>query len=98
MKTNFCLTLTVCALLSGCSGSNSYTPAADVPGGKIYADACANCHGAAQKFEIATDTATIEAVSNKVKEGSIGMPSFPNISGEALKSVSEYVINNSPRK
>ena len=96
--TKLWLTLTGCALIAGCSGSNSYTPAAGVPGGKIYADACANCHSAAQKFEIAADIATIEAVSNKIKQGSLGMPSFPNIQGDALKAVAEYVVKNSAKK
>ena len=44
------------------------------------------------------DKATPAAIAKKITEGGIAMASFPNIKGEELKAVSQYVIENSKVK
>lgn len=98
MKKQFVLSLGVVVVLTGCAGSNDYTPAAGAPGGKIYADACSGCHKSIKEFEIAADKANAAAIAEKVGKGSMMMPSFPNIKGEGLDALTQYVIENGKRK
>lgn len=98
MKKQIVLSLGAMAVLAGCAGSNDYTPAAGAPGGKIYADACSGCHKAISEFAIPADKANAAAIAEKVGKGSMMMPSFPNIKGEGLDALTQYVVENSKRK
>ncbi len=82
------------SLLAGCSKPNDYTPAEGMTGEAIFKATCAECHSVDEKgyyFELASDA----DIGKKVREGGMMMPSFPNISGDALKSVEAYVAANS---
>ncbi|MDO8466051.1 MAG: cytochrome c [Gallionella sp.] len=95
------LTITVAALaMAGCSKPNNYTPAAGASGADIFKAACIECHKIenGKIFELAADKANAAAIAKKVTEGGKIMSSFPNIKGEELKAVSQYVIENSKVK
>lgn len=82
------------SLLAGCSKPNDYTPAAGMSGEAIFKATCAECHSLDEKgyyFELTGDT----DIGKKIVEGGMTMPSFPNISGDALKSVEAYVAEHS---
>ena len=96
MTPRILFTLSAAALLAGCS--NSYTPAAGTPPGKIYVDACSGCHNSVKQFALSANMANVEAVSAKIGKGGSSMPAFPNIQGEALAALSQYVVENSVRK
>ena len=84
----------------GCSKPNNYTPAAGASGADIFKAACIECHKIenGKIFELAADKASAAAIAKRVTEGGTVMPSFPNIKGEELKAVSQYVIENSKVK
>ena len=95
------VTLALAALaLAGCSKTNNYAPAAGASNEDIYKAACFECHKKENDklFELTGENATASAVAKKVTEGGLMMPSFPNIKGEALAGVSQYVIDNSAIK
>lgn len=95
------LALTVAALaMAGCSKPNNYTPAAGTSGADIFKAACLECHKIenGKIFELAADKASAAAIAKKVTEGGKIMSSFPNIKGEELKGLSQYVIDNSKVK
>jgi len=95
------LTITVAALaMAGCSKPNNYTPAAGVSGADIFKAACIECHKIenGKIFALAADKANAAAIAKKITEGGTIMASFPNIKGEELKAVSQYVIENSKVK
>lgn len=95
------LALTVAALaMAGCSKPNNYTPAAGASGADIFKAACLECHKieSGKIFELAADNASAAAIAKKVTEGGKIMSSFPNIKGEELKGLSQYVIENSKVK
>ena len=96
-----CLTITMAALaMAGCSKPNNYTPAAGVSGADIFKAACIECHKIenGKIFALAADKANAAAIAKKITEGGTIMASFPNIKGEELKAVSQYVIENSKVK
>ena len=95
------LALTVAALaMAGCSKPNNYTPAAGASGADIFKAACLECHKIenGKIFELAADNAGAAAIAKKITEGGKIMSSFPNIKGEELKGLSQYVIDNSKVK
>lgn len=95
------LTIAMAALaMAGCSKPNDYTPAAGASGADIFKAACIECHKIenGKIFELAADKANAAAIAKKVTEGGKIMSSFPNIKGEELKSLSQYVIDNSKVK
>lgn len=86
--------------MAGCSKPNNYTPAAGDLGADIFKAACVECHKMenGKIFELAADKASVAAIAKKVTEGGTIMASFPNIKGEELKGLSQYVIDNSKVK
>jgi len=95
------LTITVAALaMAGCSKPNNYTPAAGASGADIFKAACIECHKIenGKIFELTADKANAAVIAKKITEGGKIMSSFPNIKGEELKAVSQYVIENSKVK
>lgn len=96
-----CLTVSVLALAAvGCSKTNNYTPAAGASGADIFKAACLECHKIenGKIFELAADKANAATIARKITEGGVMMSSFPNLKGEELKAVSQYVVENSKVK
>lgn len=88
----------VLLLVSACSKTNDFTPVSGATGEDIFKTACVECHTPKQGghyFELDSDMANTVAIAKKVNEGSMAMPLFPQIQGEALQSLSEYVLANS---
>ena len=81
-------------------GSTVYTPAAGASGADIFKAACLECHKIenGKIFELTADNASAAAIAKKVTEGGKIMSSFPNIKGEELTGLSQYVIDNSKVK
>jgi mono/diheme cytochrome c family protein len=95
------LTITMLALaMAGCSKTNNYAPASGASGENIYQAACAECHKKedGRIFELSGDRASAAAIARKVTEGGTIMPSFPNIKGEELNGLSQFVFENSKVK
>ncbi|ABK43611.1 cytochrome c, class I [Magnetococcus marinus MC-1] len=89
--------LAACVLLSGCGGSNDYSPAAGTSPDKIYAEACAGCHGdkGAGKMgfllKVAGSDAEPAAMAAHIKEGGMVMPAFPNIGDADRMAIALYL-------
>jgi mono/diheme cytochrome c family protein len=98
-KTHLAMTMMALAI-AACSKPNAYAPAAGASGADIFKAACIECHKMenGRIFELAADKANAAAIAKKVTEGGVIMASFPNIKGEELKAVSQYVIENSKIK
>jgi mono/diheme cytochrome c family protein len=81
--------------LGGCSRSDEYAPAANVNGKAMFEAACASCHEATdgKYFELKAESATPAAIADKITNGGLVMPGFPNIKGEQLEELSKYVIS-----
>ncbi len=87
-------------LAAGCSKTNDYTPAAGVASADVFKAICADCHqadGNGKYFELTGEKATAEAIATRINEGNMMMPAFPNIQGEALTGLSNYVLENSTK-
>lgn len=96
-----CLTVSVLAVaMAGCSKTNPYTPAPGAAGADTFKAACLECHKIenGRIFELAADKANAAAIAKKIAEGGVMMSSFPNIKGDELKAVSQYVAENSKVK
>ncbi len=84
--------------LAGCAGKDEYSPATGATGEDIFKVACMECHEPKEHgkiFELTKEKAAPAAIAEKINKGSFTMPAFPNISGDSLKAVSEYVLANS---
>ena len=82
-------------VLAGCAGKEEYTPAPGASGEDIFKTACAECHEPKEHgkvFELDEEKATPSAIAETVNKGGFFMPSFPNITGDSLKELSEYVL------
>lgn len=82
-------------LLAACSKTSDFTPESSATGEDIFKSACVECHmpkEGGHYFELGADMNNVAAVSNKVKKGSIAMPAFAKIEGEALERLAEYVL------
>ncbi len=92
--------LPLAALAMGCSKTSDYAPAAGATGEDIFKGACAECHQKedGKLFELSAEKATVAAISKKISEGGIMMPSFPGIQGEALTNIAQYVAEHSSAK
>lgn len=88
----------VMATLIGCAGSSDYAPPPGATGEKIFLDACNKCHKAITDFKLPQNGATVEFIEKKVAEGSFMMTSFPNIQGEAMKSLAKYILESNKGK
>lgn len=100
-KQNTLILLSLTTLLSACD--NDYTPVANASGEDIFKAACAECHKADKSnpkilYSLAPEKANQAAIADKISNGSMMMPRFPNIKGEQLSSISEYVLSHSSQK
>ncbi len=101
MNKQLLLTASISLLLSACS--KDYTPAAGATGETIFKQACMECHEAIEGkdniyYELASDNKNIDFFQQKISSGSLIMPKFPNITGEALTAVSQYALEHSTDK
>ena len=100
-KLNFTLTITALFILAGCGASRDYTPPADASGEEIFSTACTECHkplSANVAMILSEKVANKEALIKKFQSGSMRMPAFKNIQGEAADRLAEYVLTNSQVK
>jgi len=90
MKHALLLAAGAAGLLAGCSKSNDFSPAVGMDGEAIFQAACSECHEVGEGgyyFDLAADV----DIAKQVRNGGVMMPSFPNIQGEALRALEEYV-------
>lgn len=97
-KFGICLTLSAVALLTGCGGKEEYTPAAGMSGEKIFQEACSRCHSTPADLKLAPEQIRPKAIIEKVQNGSMMMPAYPNIQGAELDALAEYVSQNASKK
>ncbi len=100
-KLNFALTISALIILTGCSASRDYTPPADASGEQIFSTACTECHkplSANVAMILSEKAANKDAIIKKFQSGSMRMPAFKNIQGEAADRLAEYVLTNSEVK
>ncbi len=97
-KLNCVLTMSALLILVGCGASKDYTPPADASGETIFSSACTECHkpiSANVAMVLSEKVASKEAIIKKFQSGSMRMPSFKNIQGEAADRLADYVLTNS---
>ncbi len=83
-------------ILNGCS--KDYNPSDNETGISMYQTACSQCHKKDAKgfiFSFDSDNANVDYIQQRVESGSLMMPKFPNIQGEKLQQLSEYILKNS---
>lgn len=100
-KLNFALTISALFILAGCGTSRDYSPPADASGEKIFSTACTECHkplSANVAMILSEKVANKDAIIKKFQTGSMRMPAFKNIQGEAADRLAEYVLTNSEVK
>ncbi len=84
-------------LLTGCGGSNDYTPAAGADAATIFAGACASCHGdgGGGKFgfllKVAGTDEPTEEIAAHIAGGGPVMPAFPNIAESDRMALAAYL-------
>ena len=80
----------------GCSRTNDYVPEEMADGQAIFEMACAGCHEPISEgivYEMSSEKATLEKVKLTIREGDFPMPGFPNIKGEQLDQLGQYVLS-----
>ncbi|MDH5480838.1 MAG: c-type cytochrome [Nitrosomonas sp.] len=85
-------------VLVGCGATNDYTPPADATGESIFSTACTECHKPLSgnvAMLLSEDMANKESITKKFQSGSMRMPAFKNINGEAADRLAEYVLTHS---
>lgn len=85
-------------LATACSQTNEYVPRPEASAADMFREACFECHQPQENgryFDLDADMASVDAIAEKIKQGSLAMPAFPRIEGESLKRLSEYVLANS---
>ena len=100
-KLNLALTISTLFILAGCGASRDYSPPADASGEKIFSTACTECHkplSANVAMILSEKVANKDAIIKKFQSGSMRMPAFKNIQGEAADRLAEYVLANSEVK
>ena len=100
-KLNFALTISALFILAGCGASKDYSPPAGAYGEQIFSTACTECHkplSANVAMILSEKVANKDAVIKKFQSGSMRMPAFKNIQGEAADRLAEYVLTNSEVK
>lgn len=103
MIKTFFVAISLTALLSGCSRTSDYTASPGTGGEESFKAACLECHPAVSEnplafFEIASENANMEYVTNKIHTGELFMPKFPHIQGDELKALAEYVLEHNKAK
>ncbi|ABI60260.1 MULTISPECIES: c-type cytochrome [Nitrosomonas] len=84
--------------LGGCTRNNDYMPLSGATGEKIFKEACVQCHTpvSGNVMILRPEMANADAIMERVKNGKgIGMPAFPNLTGDSAQSLAEYVLINS---
>ncbi len=97
-KVNSLLVIAVVFVLVGCGKTNDYSPAADASGEDIFGAVCTQCHTPISRevvMVLGESVANKDSIINKVQSGSMRMPAFSNIQGEAADRLAEYVLANS---
>lgn len=97
-KVNSLLVIAVVFVLVGCGKTNDYSPAADASGEDIFGAVCTQCHTPISRevvMVLGESVANKDSIINKVQSGSMRMPAFANIQGEAADRLAEYVLANS---
>lgn len=92
------VTVFALAVLSGCGSSSDYTPTADATGEAIFSIACTECHKpltGTVAMTLSEKMASKEAITKKFQTGSMSMPAFKNIQGEAADRLADYVLASS---
>lgn len=100
-KISFVLAASALFLLVGCGASKDYTPPAGASGENIFSTACTECHkplSANVAMILSEKVANKEAIIKKFQSGSMRMPAFKNIQGEAADRLADYVLANSEVK
>ncbi len=100
-KLNFVLVISALLILVGCGASKDYTPPAGASGENIFSTACTECHkplSANVAMILSEKVANKEAIVKKFQSGSMRMPAFKNIQGEAADRLADYVLTNSQVK
>lgn len=100
-KRGILLSSFVLIALVGCGASNDYSPPADASGERIFSTACTECHKPLKgdvAMILSEKVANKEALKNKFQKGSMRMPAFPNIQGEAADRLADYLLANSEIK
>jgi cytochrome c551 len=100
-KLNFALTISALFILAGCGTSKDYSPPAGASGEQIFSTACTECHkplSANVAMILSEKVANKDAIIKKFQSGSMRMPAFKNIQGEAADRLAEYVLTNSEVK
>ena len=86
------------ALLAACSGTNDYTPPAGATGENMHIAGCASCHnGEFYHWQMTPEEANEEYVKKMITKGTMGMPSFPNIKGEQLDTLVQFVLEKNAK-
>lgn len=100
-KISFLLTISTLIVLAGCGKGSDYTPAADDSGERIFSTVCTECHKPLSgdvAILLSEKMANKDAIISKVQSGSMKMPAFKNIQGEAADRLAEYVLAHSDTK
>lgn len=100
-KTNFMIAALTSLILVGCGGGRDYTPPAGATGEQIFSTACSECHkplSADKAMILSGSIANKEAIIKKFQSGSIRMPAFKNIQGDAANNLADYILANSEIK
>lgn len=99
-KMTLMLAVSALVVLAGCSDIDNYAPAETTSGEEMFSRNCTICHkpGTGEVMRLSADMASKGDIVNKLHKGSMGMPAFPNIKGEAADRLAEYVLANSKPK
>ncbi len=84
--------------LTACSHQNDYSPAPDATGEQIFAQVCSDCHQPDANgiiYTLKKGQTNTDYIRQQIKQGSFMMPKFPNMSDEAIKKVSQFVLAHS---
>lgn len=82
--------------ITGCS--RDYAPADTASGEDIYKAACSECHKTNDNgsiLQLSKDQSNIEYIAQKVRSGSLLMPSFPNVQTDDLNKIATYMLEHS---
>jgi len=87
--------------LSACS--DEYTPRPSSSARTIYQNACAKCHQGKPEnsnmyWSINPKNINTRYIAHKVNAGSLTMPNFPNIQGESMLKLTEFVLQHNLKK
>ncbi|SFM60398.1 c-type cytochrome [Nitrosomonas communis] len=102
MKKKLPLLLLGCMLvvLSGCS-RDKYMPEAGATPEIIFKEACAKCHSPVngKVMALSPEMANKDAIIDRIRNGKgFGMPAFPNLMGDSVEGLAQYVLENSATK